>query len=78
MYSDANPIEERKRNYQSRPVVPRYENVAAIDDIARRLCRLCWIVNKPEVTGKLLQLAIQLDGAGIGKLPENMYLNQGK
>jgi adenylate kinase len=56
--------------------VPRYENVAAIDDIVRRLCRLCWIVKKPEVTGKLIQLAIQLGGAGIGKVPESMYLNQ--
>lgn len=76
--TDADPIEERKRSYDSRPIIPSYENVSAIDDIVRRLCRLCWIVKKPEVTGKLLMLGIQLDGAGIGKIPENMYLNQGK
>jgi len=28
------------------------------------------------VTGKLIQLAIQLGGDGVGKVPENMYLNQ--
>jgi hypothetical protein len=47
-----------------------------IDDMVRRLNRLCWIVNKPKATGKLLQLAIQLGGAGVGELKENMFLNQ--
>jgi len=75
---DADPIAERKRNYIAKPKVPKIEGatLTAIDDIVRRLCRLCWIVDKPEVTGKLVQLAIQLEGEGIGKLPENMYLNQ--
>jgi hypothetical protein len=47
-----------------------------IDDIVRRLCRLCWIVNEPETTGKLFQLGIQLDGTNIGKIQDNMFLNQ--
>lgn len=47
-----------------------------IDDIVRRLCRLCWIANEPETTGKLFQLGIQLGGSDTGKLKENMYLNQ--
>jgi adenylate kinase len=52
------------------------DTVPVIDRIVRKLCRLCWIVGQPQVTGKLLQLAMQLQGSGIGKLPENMYLNQ--
>lgn len=44
-----------------------------IDTVVRHLCRLCAIVNQPDVAGKLIQLAIQLEGSGIGKLPENMY-----
>ena len=47
-----------------------------MDEIARKLCRLGWIVNMPEVTGKLTQLAIQLGDKEVGKLPENMFLNQ--
>jgi hypothetical protein len=76
VFLDADPVPERKRYYSDKPAVPQYDNVAAIDDIVRRLCRLCWIVNKPEVTGKLIQLGIQLEGAKVGLLPENMYLNQ--
>jgi hypothetical protein len=34
------------------------------------------MVGMPEVSGNLIQLAIQLGGDGVGKLPENMYLNQ--
>ncbi len=37
---------------------------------------MCWIVNEPKVTGKLFQLGIQLGGSDIGKIKENMYLNQ--
>ena len=51
-------------------------DVNPIDDIVRRLCRLCWIVNEPETTGKLFQLGIQLDGTKIGKIQDNMFLNQ--
>lgn len=47
-----------------------------IDNLVRRLNRFCWIVNKPAITGKLIQLAIQLGGDGVGELKENMFLNQ--
>jgi len=73
---NANPIPERARRYTSLPPVPDDENRLPIDDIVRRLNRLCWIVSDAKVTGKLIQLATQLGGAEIGKLPENMYLNQ--
>jgi adenylate kinase len=58
--------------------IPPKENSGAlpVDDLVRRLNRLCWIVNKPETTGKLIQLAIQIGGKGVGEVRENMYLNQ--
>ena len=74
MNSDAEPIS--RKIYEPRPAIPRFENVAPIDYIVRRLCRFCWIVKKPEATGKFIQLAIQIGDSKIGKLPENMYLNQ--
>jgi len=51
-------------------------NIEPIDDIIRRLCRLCWIVNEPKVTGQLIQLAKQLGGTEKTKLKDNMFLNQ--
>ena len=57
-------------------VVPRYLGDHPVDDMVRRLNRLCWIVNKPKTTGRLIQMGIQIGGNGIGKLKENMYLNQ--
>ncbi|GAX24099.1 hypothetical protein FisN_9Hh351 [Fistulifera solaris] len=75
---DANPL--RSRLYQDLSTVPtNYLDVVTyplIDRVVRKLCRLCWIVQMPQVTGKLIQMAFQLEGAGIGKLPENLYLNQ--
>ena len=61
--------------------IPREDAAATtkvfpVDDMVRRLNRLCWIVNHKSVTGRLIQMAIQIGGAGIGKLNENMYLNQ--
>ena len=34
------------------------------------------MVNEPGVTGKLFHLGIQLGGSDIGKIKDNMYLNQ--
>lgn len=52
------------------------ENSRPIDELVRRLNRFCWIVNKPTITGKLIQLGIQLGGKGVGEVKENMFLNQ--
>ena len=66
----------------ARPKIPELfpgTKVSALDRMVRKLCRLCWMVGQPEVTGKLIQLAIQLgqqEQESVGKLPENMYLNQ--
>jgi adenylate kinase len=56
--------------------VPRDLDLHPVDDIVRRLCRLCWIVDKPQVTGKLVQLGIQIGETATGKIKDNMYLNQ--
>ncbi|KAL3904748.1 MAG: hypothetical protein SGILL_009948, partial [Bacillariaceae sp.] len=58
------------------PPVPRDLDLDPVDDIVRRLCRLCWIVNKPQVTGKLVQLGVQIGDTATGKIKDNMYLNQ--
>lgn len=47
----------------------------AVDDVIRRLIRLCNIVKQPEVTGKLVQVGIQIGGKGTGRIEENLYLN---
>jgi adenylate kinase len=73
---NAEPIVERRRKYSNIPVVPDDANRTPLDDLVRRLNRLCWIVHDKDVTGRLTQLAVQLGGAGVGKLPESMYLNQ--
>ena len=65
-----------QRGSKAPPAVAHDLDLLPIDDIVRRLCRLCWIVNEPETTGKLFQLGIQLGGSDTGKLKENMYLNQ--
>jgi hypothetical protein len=56
------------------PPVPLDPDRLPIDDVCRKLSRLAWLVGQPDVSGKLIQLAVQLDGAGLGKLPENMQV----
>lgn len=78
---DCDPVVERQRYYKMLPVLSVLTDaddtaLLPIDLVTRKLCRLCSIVGQLEVTGRLLQLALQLQGAGFGKLPESMYLNQ--
>ena len=63
-------------NYGDMLPIPRDLNLHPVDDMVRRMNRLCWIVNHPEVTGKLIQLGIQIGGTGVGQLRDNLYLNQ--
>mmetsp|Transcript_22378 Transcript_22378/g.52748 ORF Transcript_22378/g.52748 Transcript_22378/m.52748 type:complete len:614 (+) Transcript_22378:1626-3467(+) len=75
----------------SNPIKRTIIAATPLDDIVRRLCRLCWIVDQPTVTGKLIQLGIQLQqhrknddnndrvgggAGGVGKIKDNLYLNQ--
>jgi adenylate kinase len=89
---DSNPIPEKIRQFPALPLVPDDGSVDPdkrrwpIDDWCRRVARLCWILKMPEVSGKLVQLALQLRGGvdknneinarKIGELPPNLYLNQ--
>jgi hypothetical protein len=70
----SNSANNNKNKYL--PLVPRDLNLHPVDDIVRRLCRLCWIVGKPQTTGKLVQLAIQIGETGTGQIKDNLYLNQ--
>lgn len=72
---DASPVSKVRSPFASMEVISISED-NPIDDLVRRLNRLCWIVNKPMITGKLIQLALQLGGDGVGELKENMFLNQ--
>jgi hypothetical protein len=82
--ASANPVPERARYYDGPavttavPAIDVTQDVTMrlpIDDLIRKLCRLCAIVQYPQLSGKLIQLAFQLGGAGVGKLPENMYVH---
>mmetsp|Transcript_18484 Transcript_18484/g.53301 ORF Transcript_18484/g.53301 Transcript_18484/m.53301 type:complete len:122 (+) Transcript_18484:128-493(+) len=65
------------RVHKTLPMIPReYLGTNPVDDFVRRMNRLCLIVNRPAVTGKLIQLAIQIGGDGVGKVHDNLYLNQ--
>lgn len=71
------PIKAVRVNYKTLPVIPPSDpGTNPVDDFVRRMNRLCLIMKQPAVTGKLTQLAIQIGGEGVGKLHENMYLNQ--
>lgn len=76
---DAEPNIRLKRLYSNSPVIPKPNNPRTanpIDDFIRRVNRLCFICHKTAVTGKLIQLGIQIGGEKVGLLKENMYLNQ--
>ncbi|KAL3934119.1 MAG: hypothetical protein SGBAC_010091 [Bacillariaceae sp.] len=72
---NASPIARVRSPFASMEVITVSED-EPIDDLIRRLNRMCWIVNKPAITGKLIQLGIQLGGNGVGKVKENLFLNQ--
>jgi len=79
---DAEPNIRLKRQYANSPLIPKLSDIDncrianPIDDFVRRINRLCLICHQPAVTGKLIQLGIQIGGEKVGKLKENMYLNQ--
>lgn len=74
---NADPIPSKQRKFTPIPtIVQLAETVNPVDDLVRRLNRLAWMADYPEVTGKLIQLGIQIGGDGVGDLKENMYLNQ--
>lgn len=80
---DAQPLTKVQRNKQSSvATIPNVIQLDGLDeeqpilDLVRRLNRLCHIVQQPDATGKLTQLAIQLSQNRVGALKEDLYLNQ--
>lgn len=63
----------KTRAYESFPRVPASEN--DVDNLVRRLNRLCCQVKRPDMTGKMIQMGIQF-GSSVGELKENLWLNQ--
>lgn len=70
---DANPV-LAQRDFVHIPIVPKMDH--AVDDLVRRLNRLFWMIDQPSITGKLIQMGIQIGGMGVGYLKEDLYLNQ--
>ena len=63
----------KKRDFVPLPPVPDMES--DVDNLVRKLNRLCNQVKRPDVTGKIVQMGIQF-GSPLGALKENMWLNQ--
>lgn len=77
---DSDPISAMARTYPSLPQIDPmkldHASKIPIDNFCRRMIRLCNIVKAYEATGKMIQMGVQLGGKGVGKLHDDMYLNQ--
>lgn len=73
---DASPVISIRNPHGNMKPIPRDMMLHPVDDMVRRLNRLCWIASQPKTTGRLIQLGIQIGGSGVGKLKDNLYLNQ--
>ena len=67
---DASPIDTK--NYRDLPKIVQQDTATTIalpiDDFVRRVNRLCNIIKAYKATGKMIQMGVQLGGAGVGKL----------
>jgi hypothetical protein len=74
----ADPIPSKTRQFAPLPQIQYLTDKEnnPVDALMRRLNRLAWMARYPQVTGKLIQWAIQIGGEGVGELRENLYLNQ--
>lgn len=72
---DACPIDTR--NYKDLPQIDQMclDGTLPIDNFVRRVIRLCNIVKAYQATGKMIQMGVQLGGAGVGKLVSAWYLH---
>mmetsp|Transcript_16165 Transcript_16165/g.29158 ORF Transcript_16165/g.29158 Transcript_16165/m.29158 type:complete len:514 (+) Transcript_16165:47-1588(+) len=77
---DSDPVKSMARTYPTLPPIDPLKLERAskvpIDNFCRRMIRLCNIVKAYEATGKMIQMGVQLGGKGVGKLHDDMYLNQ--
>lgn len=71
--TDSNPMYEAASITQL-PTVSAMDH--PVDTFVRKLIRLCAIVGETSgISGKLVQLGIQVGGSGVGYIREDMYLN---
>lgn len=67
---DASPFDTK--NYRDLPKIIQQDTATTIalpiDDFVRRVNRLCNIIEAYKATGKMIQMGVQLGGAGVGKL----------
>lgn len=77
---DSDPVSGMARSYPTLPQIDELKleksSGSPIDNFCRRMTRLCNIVKAYEATGKMIQMGVQLGGLGVGKLKDDMYLNQ--
>lgn len=77
---DSDPVAGMARTFptlpQCNPMHLNHTSKLPIDNFVRRMNRLCNIVKAYSATGKLIQLGVQMGGKGVGKLNNDMYLNQ--
>lgn len=76
---DSDTVSGMAKTYPTLPQIDplKINNVELpIDNFCRRMIRLCNIVKAYEATGKMIQMGVQLGGKGVGKLKDDMFLNQ--
>ena len=77
---NAHPISGMVKTYPTLPVLDSsvldHASSIPIDNFCRRMIRLCNIVKAYGATGKMIQMGVQLGGKGVGKLRNDLYLNQ--
>ena len=80
IHLDSDPVPGMARTYptlpQCNPMHINHTSKLPIDNFVRRMNRLCNIVKAYSATGKMIQLGVQMGGKGVGKLNDDMYLNQ--
>ena len=80
VHLDSDPVAGMARTYPTLPpcnlVHLEHASKLPIDNFVRRMNRLCNIVKAFSATGKMIQLGVQMGGKGVGKLNDDMYLNQ--
>lgn len=77
---DSDPVPAMAKTYPTLPQVDplkaEHASKVPIDNFCRRMIRLCNVVKAYGATGKMIQMGVQLGGKEVGKLPDDMYLNQ--
>lgn len=80
IHLDSDPVPGMARTYQTlppcNPMHLDHSSRLPIDNFVRRMNRLCNIVKAYSATGKMIQLGVQMGGKGVGKLHDDLYLNQ--